>query len=461
MVSISAYDAQALYPRSIETDSTAKEVTLFAASGLCRRSRAGVHLCHALLPCSFRFEEERQLKHNHNHFATMTHRRKTLRSALVRRGVPSDLVKFSAAYPMTRSKAKLMSSSKSTPSVSAPRAGRPKRLVRRPRQAVRKAKEPAARKEASVADNAVAKRPLGAAESAVSTGKKRKRAPPPQAARTSARLASTTATMSTQTPTTSSASTSVAARSSLASTAVNLLSSVPITYASSRAIVQSAQTPASGVARRLCSSTTATGQPVSVRCVDLAELKAQLKKATSKFNKACHQLVLLDQHMSDLQHSYANSLENDRKTFKIVYRMQLATLEGTHNAYIEYIERQVERIKRLKRILFNNTTLSNTNPASAVAMATTNPATVNNSTSTAATPSSSDTTAPPPPPSSSSLSSVYIPIIINAAQPAASGSTGHFEPIDTDDDTDGDDDEDLFESSSRLLAAAVNINSNI
>ena len=86
---------------------------------------------------------------------------------------------------------------------------------------------------------------------------------------------------------------------------------------------------------------------------DIHELKFQLKKATIKFEKACRQLIMLDQHINDLQNSYSNSLENDRKTFKIVYRMQLATLEGTHNAYIEYIERQVEKIKKLKRMLFN------------------------------------------------------------------------------------------------------------
>ena len=77
-------------------------------------------------------------------------------------------------------------------------------------------------------------------------------------------------------------------------------------------------------------------------------LKDQLKEATTKFDKACKQLVILDQHMSDLQLCYLNSVDNDRKTFKIVYRMQLATLEGTHNAYIEYIERQVEKIKKIK-----------------------------------------------------------------------------------------------------------------
>ena len=85
----------------------------------------------------------------------------------------------------------------------------------------------------------------------------------------------------------------------------------------------------------------------------IPDLKFQLKKATIKFEKACRQLIMLDQHINDLQNSYSNSLENDRKTFKIVYRMQLATLEGTHNAYIEYIERQVEKIKKLKRLLFN------------------------------------------------------------------------------------------------------------
>jgi hypothetical protein len=90
--------------------------------------------------------------------------------------------------------------------------------------------------------------------------------------------------------------------------------------------------------------------------LQIEDLKYQLKKATIKFNKACRQLVFMDQHMSDLQSLYNNSITNDRRTFKIVYRMQLATLEGTHNAYIEYIERQVEKIKRLKRLLFSENT---------------------------------------------------------------------------------------------------------
>jgi hypothetical protein len=101
---------------------------------------------------------------------------------------------------------------------------------------------------------------------------------------------------------------------------------------------------------------------ISFNLLTVDELKNQLKKATIKFDKACRQLITLDQHMNDLQNSYCSSLENDRKTFKILYRMQLATLEGTHNAYIEYIERQVEKIKKIKRLLFNdNVNTSNNN----------------------------------------------------------------------------------------------------
>lgn len=92
--------------------------------------------------------------------------------------------------------------------------------------------------------------------------------------------------------------------------------------------------------------------------VSFDELKFQLKKATIKFDKACKQLITLDQHMNDMQNSYSNSLENDRKTFKILYRMQLATLEGTHNAYLEYIDRQVEKIKKIKRLLFSDTNVN-------------------------------------------------------------------------------------------------------
>lgn len=95
-----------------------------------------------------------------------------------------------------------------------------------------------------------------------------------------------------------------------------------------------------------------TSAILSESCVSY--LKSQLRRATIKFDKACRQLSMLDQQMNDLQNSYSNSLENERKTFKIIYRMQLATYEGAHNAYIQYIERQVEKIKKLKTLLFND-----------------------------------------------------------------------------------------------------------
>jgi hypothetical protein len=89
-------------------------------------------------------------------------------------------------------------------------------------------------------------------------------------------------------------------------------------------------------------------------------LKSQLVKARVKFDRACRQLTFLNQQINDLQNSYHNTLEADRKTFKIAYRMQLATLEGVHAAYIEYIERQVDKIRKFKRLLFNENTATTT-----------------------------------------------------------------------------------------------------
>jgi hypothetical protein len=81
-------------------------------------------------------------------------------------------------------------------------------------------------------------------------------------------------------------------------------------------------------------------------------LKTKLKKATVKFEKACKQLIFLDRKINDLHNLYTSSMETDRKTFKIVNRMQLATLEATHEAYIEYIERKVDEIRKLKAKIF-------------------------------------------------------------------------------------------------------------
>ena len=84
------------------------------------------------------------------------------------------------------------------------------------------------------------------------------------------------------------------------------------------------------------------------------DLKKSIKKATVKFDRACKQILKLDQKINDLQNSYTNAIESDRKSFKIVYRMQLATLEGLHEAFIEYIERKVNEIRDLKIKLFDN-----------------------------------------------------------------------------------------------------------
>lgn len=101
-------------------------------------------------------------------------------------------------------------------------------------------------------------------------------------------------------------------------------------------------------------SKTSTNANEPAQQTDHSVLSVELKKATIKFEKACEQLIKLDQKISDLQNSYSSSIETDRKTFKIVYRMQLATLEGTHEAYIEYIERKVDEIRKLKRSLFGD-----------------------------------------------------------------------------------------------------------
>lgn len=93
---------------------------------------------------------------------------------------------------------------------------------------------------------------------------------------------------------------------------------------------------------------------------NLPTVDSQLGKETSKFEKACRQLANLDQHIHDLHNSFSSSIECDRKTFKILYRMQLATFEGTRNAYIEYIERQMEKIKRLRRLMLDGNYLNQT-----------------------------------------------------------------------------------------------------
>lgn len=82
-------------------------------------------------------------------------------------------------------------------------------------------------------------------------------------------------------------------------------------------------------------------------------LKAQLNKARTKFDKACRQLTLLHQQISDMENAYSNAIDADKKPFKSLYKLELATLNGMHNAYLQYIDRQVNRIKKFKVLFFN------------------------------------------------------------------------------------------------------------
>jgi hypothetical protein len=121
-----------------------------------------------------------------------------------------------------------------------------------------------------------------------------------------------------------------------------------------QATTQPAPSPPS-TNRRKSDSTTKTNSIINnLNRIKRLDLKKTLNKATVKFNRACKQILKLDQKIKELQNSYTNAIETDRKTFKIVYRMQLATLEGLHEAYIEYIERKMNEIRELKNKLFGS-----------------------------------------------------------------------------------------------------------
>ena len=70
-----------------------------------------------------------------------------------------------------------------------------------------------------------------------------------------------------------------------------------------------------------------------------------------KFRRACKQIILLNQHISDLKHRYNRAAKMQRKSFRCSLRLRMATYEGVRNMIYEYATRCLEDIERMKFIL--------------------------------------------------------------------------------------------------------------
>ena len=67
-----------------------------------------------------------------------------------------------------------------------------------------------------------------------------------------------------------------------------------------------------------------------------------------KFRKACSQVILLNNRIQDAQIRYDRAVKANRKSYRYVGRLNLATLEGVRNMIYEYAARAADELDTMQ-----------------------------------------------------------------------------------------------------------------
>jgi len=83
--------------------------------------------------------------------------------------------------------------------------------------------------------------------------------------------------------------------------------------------------------------------------VDATHLDEKMCEARTKFEKACQQIVLLDQKIRDLEVRYRRAVKNKKNSFRYNLRLRLSVVTGVKMMYHHYASTKAEELTRLRR----------------------------------------------------------------------------------------------------------------
>ena len=89
-------------------------------------------------------------------------------------------------------------------------------------------------------------------------------------------------------------------------------------------------------------------------------LTTQLRVIECKFCRACRQVVLLNNKITDLQARYDRALEVGRKSFSYTLHLNLKTIENVRDMYSEYASQKADEREAIKEQLVSLGVLSET-----------------------------------------------------------------------------------------------------
>ena len=77
----------------------------------------------------------------------------------------------------------------------------------------------------------------------------------------------------------------------------------------------------------------------------------QMREADRRFQRACRQLVLLNNHLEDLNTKYRRCKRNNMRGLRYGVRLQLSTVEGLRNMFYEYACQRADELEEMQQCL--------------------------------------------------------------------------------------------------------------
>lgn len=84
---------------------------------------------------------------------------------------------------------------------------------------------------------------------------------------------------------------------------------------------------------------------------NVQEIQDLIYQKDHKFQRACAQVLLLNNHVHDLQTRYDRAVQDNRRQYRYTLRLRLCTVEGLRNMYYEYACQSADEIEALEETM--------------------------------------------------------------------------------------------------------------
>ena len=79
---------------------------------------------------------------------------------------------------------------------------------------------------------------------------------------------------------------------------------------------------------------------------------AKLVEIQRRFQRACRQIIMLNNRLTELNRRYGAARRENLRPFRYTLRLRLAVVEGMRNVYYDYAHQKADEMAALRKELF-------------------------------------------------------------------------------------------------------------